>query len=104
MVTGKNPQEPPYEMIPIREVDPMLSTGLEQIILKCTKPNPNERYQSCSELIYALEHYTELDDDYKQEHKKKVTMFGTTIALAIVFAIVAIVGKSGMNKINAENY
>lgn len=104
MVTGKNPQEPPYEMVPIREVDPMLSTGLEQIILKCTKPNPNERYQSCSELIYALEHYTELDDDYKQEHKKKVTMFGTTIALAIVFAIVAIVGKSGMNKINAENY
>ncbi len=104
MVTGKNPQEPPYEMVPIREVDPMLSTGLEQIILKCTKPNPNERYQSCSELIYALEHYTELDDDYKQEHKKKVTMFGTTIALAVVFAIVAIVGKSGMNKINAENY
>ena len=104
MVTGKNPQEPPYEMVPIREVDPMLSTGLEQIILKCTKPNPNERYQSCSELIYALEHYTELDDNYKQEHKKKVTMFGTTIALAIVFAIVAIVGKSGMNKINAENY
>ncbi len=104
MVTGKNPQEPPYEMVPIREVDPMLSTGLEQIILKCTKPNPNERYQSCSELIYALEHYTELDDDYKQEHKKKVTMFGTTIAMAVVFAIVAIVGKSGMNKINAENY
>lgn len=104
MVTGKNPQEPPYEMVPIREVDPMLSTGLEQIILRCTKANPNERYQSCSELIYALEHYTELDDDYKNAHKKKVTTFATTVALALVFGVIAIVGKSGMNRVNAENY
>lgn len=104
MVTGKNPQEPPYEMVPIRQVNPMLSTGLEQIILKCTKPNPNERYQSCSELIYALEHYTELDDDYKNANKKKVTMFGTMVGLAIVFLIVSLIGRSGMNKINAENY
>ena len=104
MVTGKNPQEPPYEMVPIRQVNPMLSTGLEQIILKCTKPNPNERYQSCSELIYALEHYTELDDDYKNANKKRVTMFGTMVGLAIVFLIISLVGRSGMNKINAENY
>ena len=43
MVTGKNPQEPPYEMVPIRQVNPLLSTGLEEIILKCTKPNPEDR-------------------------------------------------------------
>ena len=104
MVTGKNPQEPPYEMVPIREVNPALSTGLEQIILKCTKPNPNERYQSCSELIYALEHYTELDDSYIAANKKKVTLFITTAALAIVFAIVSLIGRSGMNKVDAENY
>ena len=104
MVTGKNPQEPPYEIVPIREVNPSLSTGLEQIILKCTRPNPNERYQSCSELIYALEHYTELDVSYINANKKKVRLFATTAALAVVFAIVAVVGKSGMNKINAENY
>ena len=104
MVTGKNPQEPPYEMVPIREVNPSLSTGLEQIILKCTKPNPNERYQSCSELIYALEHYTELDVSYINANKKRVTLFATTAALAVLFAIVAIIGKNGMNKINAENY
>ena len=104
MVTGKSPQEPPYEMVPIRQVNPMLSTGLEQIILKCTKANPNERYQSCSELIYALEHYTELDDDYINSHKKKLYLFTATAALTLVFAGVAIGGKVGINRINAENY
>ncbi|MCR5212831.1 MAG: serine/threonine-protein kinase [Eubacterium sp.] len=104
MVTGKNPQEPPYEILPIREVNPALSTGLEQIILKCTKPNPNERYQSCSELIYALEHYTELDVSYIQSNRKKVRLFATTAILAVVFAVVSVAGKSGMNRIDAENY
>lgn len=104
MVTGKNPQEPPYEMVPIREVNPSLSTGLEQIILKCTKANPNERYQSCSELIYALEHYTELDDSYRAMHKKRIQLFGTTVALTIIFAVVSIAGRVGINKMNAENY
>lgn len=104
IVTGKNPQEPPYEMVPIRQVNPMLSTGLEQIILKCTKANPNERYQSCSELIYALEHYTELDESYIAEHKRKLTMFTASVGLTVVCAILALVGNAGRNKINAENY
>ena len=104
MVTGKNPQEPPYEMVPIRQVDLSLSTGLEEIILKCTKPNPNERYQSCSELIYALEHYTELDVSYKNANKKKVAIFATSVALTLIFAGMAVGGKAGMNKEARNNY
>ena len=104
MVTGKNPQEPPYEMVPIRQVNPLLSTGLEEIILKCTKPNPEDRYQSCSELIYALEHYTELDESYKNANKNKVKLFAISAGLTLLFGIVAIAGKSGMNKANAANY
>ena len=63
--TGKNPCEPPYEIKPIREWNPMLSSGLEKIILKCTQADPNDRYQNCTELMYALEHYDELDDSYR---------------------------------------
>ena len=104
MVTGKNPQEAPYEMVPIRTVNPLLSTGLEEIILKCTKPNPEDRYQSCSELIYALEHYTELDVSYKNQNKNKVKMFAVSAGLTILFGIVAIAGKAGMNRAAAANY
>ena len=104
MVTGKNPQEPPYKILPIREVNPMLSSGLEAIIQKCTQPNPEDRYQSCKELIYALEHYTELDDTYVKSNKKKVSLFAATAALTLLFAGVAIGGRVGMRKIQMENY
>lgn len=72
IVTGKNPCEPPYEIKPIREWNPMLSSGLEKIILKCTQADPNDRYQNCTELMYALEHYDELDDSYRKKNKKKL--------------------------------
>ncbi len=104
MVTGMNPCEPPYEIKPIRQWIPSLSTGLEQIILKCTQPNPNDRYQSCSELLYALEHYTELDDSYKKANKKKVILFAVCAGLSIASAITAIIGYNGMRRQEKENY
>lgn len=85
LVTGCNPSEPPYEMKPIREINPSLSGGLERIILKCTQRNPEDRYQSAAELMYALEHYEEIDDLYKKKQKKKLGVFIAAIAMCIVF-------------------
>ena len=56
LLTGKYPEEYPYELIPITEFNPMLSGGLERIIMNCTQRNPENRYQSCDELLYDLEH------------------------------------------------
>ena len=61
LLTGHNPSQPPFEMYPIRQWNANLSSGLEAIILKCTSENPEKRYQSCAELLYALEHYWETD-------------------------------------------
>lgn len=60
LVTGKDPAEPPYEIYPIRQWDTALSPKLEKIIQKCTKLNPEERYQSCKELKYELESYEKI--------------------------------------------
>ncbi|MDO4802069.1 MAG: serine/threonine-protein kinase [Prevotellaceae bacterium] len=87
LVTGCNPSEPPYEMKPIREINPALSSGLERIILKCTQRNPDDRYQSAAELMYALDHYEEIDDLYKKKQKKKLALFLTTAILTICFAV-----------------
>lgn len=87
LVTGHNPSEPPYEMKPIRQINPGLSTGLEKIIWKCTQKDPNERYQSAAELMYALEHYKDLDDEYIRKQKGKLGGFITAAALSVVFAI-----------------
>lgn len=55
LVTGINPNTPPYETKPIREINSQLSSKLEAIIMRCIRPNPDERFQSCEELMKALE-------------------------------------------------
>lgn len=83
LVTGCNPSEPPYEIKPIRQINPTLSSGLEKIIQKCTQRNPADRYQSAEELMYALEHYGEIDDKFRKKQKGKLATFITTTALSV---------------------
>lgn len=90
LLTGQNPSEPPYEICPIRYWNPQLSSGLEAIILKCTEQNPENRYQSCAELLYALEHYNEMDESYRNGQKKKLNKFIGTVAAGAVSLIVGL--------------
>lgn len=50
-----DPNMPPYETKPIRDVNPNLSTSMEAIIVRCTQLNPEERFQNCDELMAALQ-------------------------------------------------
>ena len=84
LLTGHNPSLPPYEMYPIRQWNPALSSGLEKIVLKCTQRNPADRYQSCAELMYALEHYTELDTEYRRKEGLKWKSFVAACSLTVV--------------------
>lgn len=86
LVTGysPNPSAPPYYgMVPIRQINPTLSVGLEKIILKCCQQKPEDRYQDCLELLYALNH---ISDDEVQD-KKRFKIFMTTTALCLVMAL-----------------
>lgn len=103
-LTGQTPSEPPYEFYPIRYWDPSLSGGLEKIIAKCVKPNPQDRYQTCAQLYYALNHYEEEDDVHKAAQRRKLRAF--TMAAA-GFALFLIMGFSGLfleSWANTQNY
>lgn len=104
LVTGMNPCEPPYEIKPIRQINPALSGGLERIILKCTQRDPNDRYQSAAELMYALEHFEEIDDVYRRKQKKKLASFITTSVLTLAFAATSLFGYGMAEAKKAENY
>lgn len=93
LVTGHSPAEPPYEMYPIRYWNESLSPGLENIILKCTKKDPNDRYQSCAELRYALEHIDEGVYEYWVAQKKKFNLFLTSIIAMLLCFVVGITGS-----------
>ncbi|MGE5678999.1 MAG: serine/threonine protein kinase, partial [Pseudomonadota bacterium] len=93
LITGQNPCEPPYELYPIRQWNASLSAGLERIIQKCTQLNPEDRYQSCAELLYALNHYEEVDDVYRSRQKKKLRSFIIVAAASILFTLGGIFGQ-----------
>ncbi len=90
LVTGKNPSEPPYEILPIRTINPNLSTGLEKIINKCTQNNPADRYQSCAELMYDLEHFRDYEDEHLTVQRQHVKMFSIPLILTGVFALTSL--------------
>ena len=84
LVTGRDPSRPPCEMVPIRRVDPSLSSGLERIILKCTRSDPAERYQSCEALAAALASYRDLDDRCLRRAARRLALFGASAASCAV--------------------
>lgn len=104
LVTGMNPCEPPYEIRPIREINPGLSAGLEKIICKCCQRDPNDRYQSAAELMFALEHYLEEDEDFKKKQKRKLSAFVAMLALSFVFGATSVWGYVSAEQKKAENY
>lgn len=104
LVTGKNPCEPPYEIYPIRYWNPELSSGLESIILKCTMINPEERYQSCAELLYAIMHYEEADESYQRKQKKKLHVFYAMVAASAVCLAIGVAGQLLKTNVNNNDY
>ncbi len=104
LLTGHNPSLPPYEMYPIRQWNPALSSGLEEIVTKCTQRNPNDRYQSCAELMYALEHFNELDIEYKKSQKRKWGVFLAACSLTIVSLIGCLGFKFAENSAIKNSY
>lgn len=104
LVTGHSPCDPPYEIYPIRHWNPQLDPGLEAVIEKCTQMNPNDRYQSCAELLYALQHYEENGAAYRAKQKKKLGAFITAAAACVLFAVVGVVGLTMRTQTNNKDY
>lgn len=107
LVTGHNPCTYPYEMKPIREWNPQLSSGLESIILKCTQSNPDDRYQSCEELYYDLEHYKDLDIENMRKYNVKWRLFLVCCIMFLVMtagAVASAILKNNVSKSTYDNY
>lgn len=93
LLTDKSPAEPPYVMYPIRQIDASFSPGLEKIITKATQQNPNDRYESCAEMLYELEHYDTADD----AHRKKLTRtWNGFVGVCVASVLCVLVGVFGL--------
>lgn len=88
-VTGHSPCEPPFEKYPICVWNAELSPGLEEIIAKCTRENPKERYQTVLELWSDLECYELLDEEVPQKQRKKIWRPKRTLLAGVILLTIA---------------
>lgn len=87
LITGIVPAGQETFVHPIGEFIPgYAGSGLEKVILKCCRYHPRERYQSCAELMYALDHVHDIDAWEIRKRRAKLFAFGACMALSLVWA------------------
>lgn len=104
LLTGVDPCKVVIGDKSIRAVNPSLSQGLDEIIVKCTQPDPKDRYQSCEELLYALNHHLEMGKPYRKKQKKKLAAFISSAVLTLLFAAISVFGFVSAEKATSQTY
>ncbi|MCD8120000.1 MAG: serine/threonine protein kinase [Lachnospiraceae bacterium] len=104
LVTGVDLTNPHNHIVPIRQINPALSSGLEQIIEKCTMHEKEERYQSCDELLVDLENVDKMDVGYRKKQKVKLTAFLLTAILAVLLLVGGIGTSAAASRQASNNY
>ncbi|NBK93416.1 serine/threonine protein kinase [bacterium 1XD21-13] len=83
-VTGQEPGREPFHVAPVGRWKQGLSAGLEEILKRCTRQDPKDRFQSCRELAYALDHYEEMDLLWRRKQKGRLGSFLVTAFLSLL--------------------
>lgn len=87
LLTGKSPAKVDMHTKTVRQYNSNIYIGLENIVKKCIEAEPEDRYQSAAELMYALEHYEEEDEIFRKRQKKKLGLFIGAAGLSVLMLI-----------------
>lgn len=102
MLTGVDPRSFLHkELKPIKFWSPEVSNALVSVVEKCMQENPNDRYQSCEELQYALENYKLLDEKHKSYAKTRIKVVLAMLVSGVLLGVGSIVPFS-MNSVQTE--
>lgn len=103
LLTGVDPRHG-EGYVPVRQWNPELSEGIEAIIDKCVEPAPENRYQSCADLLYDLEHPDLITKGYKKQQRRKLRLFIAAAAAAVFFAAAGFGLKAAATSVNNSDY
>lgn len=104
LLTGQDPTSADYEYFPVRHWNPELHEGIERVIERCVRPDPADRFQSCSELLYALENYEQETEAYRRAQKRKVSLFFAAAGLSLAMLVVSLGSYLTAQGIKKSNY
>lgn len=92
MLTGLNPSQVEESKLPqIRDIDSSIPVGIERIVDKCCEKDPDKRYQSCEELLYALQNYNILDSQYRKKIRRKVYLVGGMFITSLFLIVTSLI-------------
>ncbi len=104
VITGITPGKPPNGLRPLRQINPLISEGMEYIVKKCTNFNPEDRYQNCRELKKDLENIGKFNSSYKKKMSNKILLCAGSLAASLAFLILTIIGYNGMETQKENSY
>ena len=83
LLTGADPGKS-GEYIPVRELNGSVSEGMGAIIDRCTKADPDERYQSCDELMEVLKDPSRITRRWRRRIIRKIAAFAASAAMSLI--------------------
>ena len=89
---------------PVRAYNASLSEGIELIIDRCVEPAAENRYQSCADLLYDLEHPELITKGFKKMQKRKLISFVASAVLAVVMGVAGVVLNLTATQVNNQDY
>lgn len=105
LITGMAPAGQETLVHPIGEVMPQYAgSGLEAVILKCCRYYPKDRFQSCSELMFALDHVHDLDKKAGRIRKAKLSCFAACLAVSLLSAVAGLGFRGAYANTRGELY
>lgn len=93
LLSGRRPAKDALEVAPLSEME--VSPQIARMIAKAMAPNPQDRYQTASEMLWELEHLRE-NDIRTIRHKRRVKT--TVAALAVMFLLGGLLTFTGLKQ------
>lgn len=104
MLTGLNPSVIGENLASVREVNPSISVGLENIVNKCMEEDVSQRYQSVEEVLYDLQNYDKLDESYKKKLRMKVNLVWGIFVVSIASILLSFIPFGIDRSIKSSEY
>ncbi|NPV89426.1 MAG: protein kinase [Firmicutes bacterium] len=104
LLTGKSPNEPPYEFQPLRSINQKFSEGIEYIVYKCVQNDPANRYQNAGELLHDLDNIHIFNSVYKKQKAIEKVRYVMKTAMVLAFAFLIYAGTGQLAAEQLEKY